>query len=45
VKGENVDLLANSHNNLSRWKNYFSRLFNVLNISNVRQIEVHMANY
>jgi hypothetical protein len=28
-------------NILSRWKNYFSQLLNVHNVSNVRQIEVH----
>jgi hypothetical protein len=44
VKGENYDLLANSHNDLSSSKNY-SQLFNVLNFSNVRQIEVHTANH
>jgi hypothetical protein len=29
VKDENGDLLADSHNILSRWKNYFSQLLNV----------------
>jgi hypothetical protein len=44
VKDEIDDLLADSHNILNRWKNYFSRLLNVHNISDVRQIEVvHMA--
>jgi hypothetical protein len=43
VKDENGDLLANSHNILNRWKNYFSQLLNVHNVSDVRQIEVHMA--
>jgi hypothetical protein len=43
VKDENGDLLANSHNILNRWKNYFSQLLNVCNISDVRQINVHMA--
>jgi hypothetical protein len=41
VKYENGDLLADSHNILNRWKNYFSQLFNVHNDS--RQIEVHTA--
>jgi hypothetical protein len=36
-------LLADSHNNLIKWKNYFSRLLIVHNVSDVRQIEVHMA--
>jgi hypothetical protein len=43
VKDENGDLLADSHNILNRWKNYFSQLLNVHNASDVRQIEVHMA--
>jgi hypothetical protein len=43
VKDENGDLLADSHNILNRWKNYFSQLLNVHNVSEVRQIEVHMA--
>jgi hypothetical protein len=43
VKDENGDLLADSHNILDRWNIYFSHLLNVRNISDVRQIEVHMA--
>jgi hypothetical protein len=43
VKDENGDLLADSHSILNRWKNYFSQLLNVLNVSDVRQIEVHTA--
>jgi hypothetical protein len=41
VKDENGDLLADSRNILNRWKNYFSQLLNVHNVSDVRQIEVH----
>jgi hypothetical protein len=44
VKDENGDLLADSHNILNRWKNYFFQLLNVHNVSNVRQIEIHMAD-
>jgi hypothetical protein len=43
VKDENGDMLADSHNILNRWKNYFSQLINVRNVSDVRQIEVHTA--
>jgi hypothetical protein len=43
VKDDNGDLLADSHNILNRWKNYFSQLLNVHNVSDVRQIEVHRA--
>jgi hypothetical protein len=38
VKDENGDLLTDSHNSLNRWKNYFSQLLNVHNVSDVRQI-------
>jgi hypothetical protein len=40
VKDENNDL-ADSQNILNRWKNCFSQLLNVHNVSDVRQIEVH----
>jgi hypothetical protein len=43
VKDENGDLLADSYNILNRWKNNFSQLLNVHNVSDVRQIEVHTA--
>jgi hypothetical protein len=43
VRDENADLLADSHNTLNSWKNYFSQALNVHNVSNVRRIEVHMA--
>jgi hypothetical protein len=42
VKDENGDLLADSHNILNRWKNYFSHLLNVHNVIDVRQIEVRV---
>jgi hypothetical protein len=42
-KDKNGDLLADSHSILNRLKNYFSQLLNVHNVSEVRQIEVHMA--
>jgi hypothetical protein len=43
VEDKNGDLLADSHNILNRWNNYFSQLLNVHNFSGVRQIEVHSA--
>jgi hypothetical protein len=43
VKDENGDLLADSHNILNKWKNNFSQLLNVNNVSDVRQTEVHKA--
>jgi hypothetical protein len=42
VKDENGELLADSHNILSRWKNYFTQLLNVHSVSDVRQIEVEV---
>jgi hypothetical protein len=45
VKDENGDLLADSHSILNRWKNYFSQLLNVHNVSDVRQIEVIRLNH
>jgi hypothetical protein len=43
VKDDNDDLLADSHKISNSWKNYFSHLLNVYNISDVRQIEIHTA--
>jgi hypothetical protein len=43
VKNENGGLLADSHNILNWWKNYFSQLLNLHNVSDVRQTEVHTA--
>jgi hypothetical protein len=38
VKAQNGDLFADSHNIFNRWKNYFSQLLNVSNVSDVRQL-------
>jgi sorting nexin-29 len=43
VKDVNGDLLADFQNILNRWKNYFSQLLNVHNVSDVRQLEVNTA--
>jgi hypothetical protein len=43
VNDKNGDLLAESINILNRWKNYFSHVLNMHNVSDIRQIEVHMA--
>jgi hypothetical protein len=43
VKDENGDLLADSLNILNMWKNYFSQLLDVHNVSDVRQIKIHTA--
>jgi hypothetical protein len=42
-KVENIDLLADSHNILNRWKNYFCQLLNVYRASDVGQIEIITA--
>jgi hypothetical protein len=43
VKDDNVDLLADDHNIMNRWKNYFFQFFNVQNVIDIRQIEVRTA--
>jgi hypothetical protein len=43
VKDENGDTLADFHNILNRWKNYLSQILNVHRVSDVRQIEIHIA--
>jgi hypothetical protein len=44
VKDENGDLLVDSNIILNRWKSYFSKLLNVHEVSDVRQIEIHTAD-
>jgi hypothetical protein len=43
VKDENSDLLADSNKILNRWKNYFSQLLNMHDVSDVTQTEIHKA--
>jgi hypothetical protein len=43
VKDENSDLLVDSKNILNKWKNFFSKLLNILGVSDVRQGEMHKA--
>jgi hypothetical protein len=43
VKDEKSNMLADSHNISNRWKNYFSQLWNVQRVSDIRQIEIHTA--
>jgi hypothetical protein len=40
VKDKSDNVLADSHNILNRWKNYFSQLFNVPRVNGVRKIEI-----
>jgi hypothetical protein len=43
VEDENGDLIADSHNIFSIWKNYIFQLLNVCSVSIVRQIEIQTA--
>jgi hypothetical protein len=43
AKDVNGDLLADSHNTLNRWKNYFSQLFNMHSVSDIIQMEIRTA--
>ena len=36
-------MVANSHSIVSRWRNYFSQLFNVHVVKDVGQAEIHTA--
>jgi len=41
VKDEKGDLVADSHSIVARWRNYFSQVFNVQGVKDVRQAETH----
>jgi len=43
VKDEKGDLVADSRSIVARWRNYFSQLFNVHGVKDVRQAEIHTA--
>jgi hypothetical protein len=43
VKNEKGDLVADSHNIMARWRNYFSQILNVHGVSDVKQAEIHTA--
>jgi hypothetical protein len=43
IKDEKGDLVADSYSILARWRNYFSQLFNVHGVNDVRQTEIHTA--
>ena len=36
-------MVADSHSIVARWRNYFSQLFNVDGVKDVRQAEIHTA--
>jgi hypothetical protein len=41
IKDENGDLLAESHNIMNRWKNYFCQLLNMHGVNDIRQTKIH----
>jgi UDP:flavonoid glycosyltransferase YjiC (YdhE family) len=41
VKDEKGDLVADSHRIMARWRNFFYQLFNVHEVKDVRQAEIH----
>ena len=41
MKDEKGDLVTDSHSILARWRNHFSQLFSVHEVSDVRQTYVH----
>jgi len=43
VKDEKGDLVADSHSIVARWRNYFSQLFNMHEVKDVGQAEIHTA--
>jgi hypothetical protein len=43
VKDEKVDLVADSHSIMARWRTYFSQILNMHEVSDVRQAEIHTA--
>ena len=43
VMDEKGDLVADSRSIVGRWRNYFSQLFNVHGVKDVRQAETHTA--
>jgi len=43
VKDEKGDLVADSHSIVARWRNYFSQLFNVHCVKDIRLAEIHTA--
>ena len=43
MKDEKGELVADSHSIVARWRKYFSQLFNVHGVKNVRQAQIHTA--
>jgi len=45
VKDEKGDFMAESHKIVARWRNYFSQLFNVQGVKDVRQQKYTQQNH
>jgi hypothetical protein len=43
VKDEKGDMLADYHNILNSYENYFSQLWNLRTVGNVRQMEMYLV--
>jgi hypothetical protein len=43
VKDGKVDLVADSHSIIARWRNFLFQIVNVHGVSDVRQVEIHTA--
>jgi hypothetical protein len=43
LRNERVDLLADPHKILNRWKNYFCQLLNIHAVGDVKQTEMRTA--
>jgi hypothetical protein len=44
VKDEKGDLVADSHSIIAKWRNFFSQILSVHELSEVRQAEIHTAD-
>jgi hypothetical protein len=43
IKDENINLLADPHSVLMKWKIFFNQVLNVHRVRDVRQVDIHMA--
>jgi hypothetical protein len=43
MKDDKIDLVADFHSILARWRNYFSQILNVHEVNDVRQTYIHTA--
>ena len=45
LKDKKVDLVADSHSILARWRNHFCQLFNVYGVNDVKQTEIQQNHW